>query len=395
MKLMNKMQKTLCALLASALGMTMGSAWAAKAANATPPAQDTSHWMTRAKVTGIIGANQKIVSPNGIDEQIKLHINGIDQWVTIRGRDLRNPVLLLLHGGPASPDMPLAWTFESPWEDYFTVVEWDQRGAGKTYASNTEAQMAPGMSIDGMTDDAAQVADYLRHRFHKDKIFLMGHSWGSVLGVELAQRHPEWFYAYISVGQVVNMYKNEEDGYAFALREAKAHNNAEAVKALQSIAPYPGKNGMTLAHIGVRDQWEMHYGGLAYGRKDFQFAADAWSLSPDYSESDLHAIDNGSLFSLKHLLKPLSEVDFDHTTRFGCPVVMFVGAHDNTTSHTLGVRWFDKIQAPSKRLVIFADSAHMIMLEQPGRFLVHLIDDALPYAQKAGDAAPAEIVRDH
>jgi pimeloyl-ACP methyl ester carboxylesterase len=81
-------------------------------------------------------------------------------------------------------------------------------------------------------------------------------------------------------------------------------------------------------------------------------------------------------------------VDFDHTTQFGCPVVLFVGAHDYTTSHDLAVQWFDKLQAPSKRMVIFADSAHMIMLEQPGRFLVHLVQDVLPYAQKAGDAAP-------
>jgi pimeloyl-ACP methyl ester carboxylesterase len=370
---------------------TMGVAQAgALPAPAASSAQEKAHWMSRDQVTGIIAENQKIVSPDGIQEQVKLHINGIDQWLSIRGRDLRNPVLLLLHGGPASPDMPLAWTFESPWDDYFTVVEWDQRGAGKTYASNTEAQMAPGMTIAGMTDDAAQVVQYLRKRFHKNKIFLMGHSWGSVLGVELAQRHPDWFYAYIGVGQIVNMRKNEEDGYAFALREAKAHGNAKAVHELESIAPYPGRNGITLDQLTIRDTWEMYYGGLIWGRKDFQAPSDAWKLSPEYSERDLKAINKGSLFSLHHLLDPLLSVDFDHTTQFGCPVVLFVGAHDYTTSHDLAVQWFDKLQAPSKRMVIFADSAHMIMLEQPGRFLVHLVQDVLPYAQKAGDAAPGE-----
>ncbi|MFK2929618.1 alpha/beta fold hydrolase [Dyella agri] len=363
-------------------------------ANAGPAEHDAAHWMMRAKVTGIIAENQRIVSPNGIQEQIKVHVDGIDQWLTIRGRDLRNPILLVLHGGPASPDTPQAWTFESPWQDYFTVVEWDQRGTGKTYAANTEAQMAPGMSIDGMTDDAAKIVDYLRQRFHKQKIFVMGHSWGSVLGVELAQRHPDWLYAYIGVGQLVNMRRNEEDGYASALRDAKAHGNAAAVRELEAIAPYPGPKDITLDQIGVRDKWEMYYGGLAWGRRDYQFAADTWDLSPDYSEADLDAIGKGSVFSLQHLLKPLLAVDFDHTTRFDCPVVMFVGAHDNTTSHVLAEQWFDKLQAPSKRLVVFADSAHMIMLEQPGRFLVHLVDDVLPYAQKAGDGAPAETERD-
>lgn len=385
---MKKIRKAMGTVLAAALLAAAG------AAGASPAEHDAAHWMTRAKVTGIIADNQKIVSPNGIEAQVKVHINGIDQWLTIRGRDLRNPVLLVLHGGPASPDMPQAWTFESPWQDYFTVVEWDQRGAGKTYAANTEAQMAPGMTVAGMTDDAAKVVEYLRQRFHKRKIFVMGHSWGSVLGVELAQRHPDWLYAYISVGQIVNMRRNEEDGYAFALREATAHGNTAAVHELEAIAPYPGPKDITLDQIGVRDKWEMYYGGLAWGRQDYQFAADAWSLSPDYTESDLHGIDNGSVFSLQHLLKPLLAVDFDHTTQFGCPVVMFIGAHDNTTSHVLAEQWFDKLQAPSKRLVVFADSAHMIMLEQPGRFLVHLVDDVLPYAQKAGDAAPAEAERD-
>jgi len=385
------MMRWICSALVVAMVFTTGIVQAAIPPEASST-QAKAHWMSRDEVTGIIAENQRIVSPNGIQQQLKLHINGTDQWLTIRGRDLRNPVLLLLHGGPASPDMPLAWTFESPWEDYFTVVEWDQRGAGKTYASNSEAQMAPGMSIAGMTDDAGQVVQYLRQRFHKSKIFLMGHSWGSVLGVELVQRHPEWFYAYVGVGQIVNTRRNEEDGYAFALREAKAHDNAKAVRELESIAPYPGRNGITLDQITIRDTWEMYYGGLAWGRKDFQFAADAWKLSPEYSESDLKAIDKGSLFSLHHLLDPLLSVDFDDTLRFGCPVVLFVGAHDYTTSHDLAVQWFDKLQAPSKRMVIFADSAHMIMLEQPGRFLVHLVEDVLPYAQKSGDAAPGEQV---
>ncbi|MGH8145403.1 MAG: alpha/beta fold hydrolase [Rhodanobacteraceae bacterium] len=393
---MKVLRKAIRMLLVPALCLLAGIAWAGTASVAAgstggaSPGDSHARWMTRAKVIGIIAANQKIVSPNGIQEQVKLHIDGIDQWLSIRGRDLRNPVLLLLHGGPASPDMPLAWTFQSPWEDYFTVVEWDQRGAGKTYASNTEAQMAPGMTIDGMTKDAGQVVEYLRKRFHKRKIFLMGHSWGSVLGVELAQRHPDWLYAYISVGQLVNTRRNEADGYAFALHQAKAHHNVEAIRQLESIAPYPGTRGLTLDRIGIRDKWESHYGGLAWGRTDFQFAADAWHLSPEYSESDIKAIDKGSLFSLKHLLQPLLAVDFYHTTHFKCPVVVFAGAHDYTTSHNLAAQWFDKIQAPSKRLVIFADSAHMIMLEQPGRFLVHLVTDVLPYAQRVGDAAPPE-----
>ncbi|TCI07464.1 alpha/beta hydrolase [Dyella soli] len=370
------------------------AATGASADTAAAPAQGQTAMMSRDEVTRILESNRKIVSPNGIDEMTKVRIGGIDQWLSIRGKDKRNPILLFLHGGPASPAMPEAYTFQTPWEDYFTVVQWDQRGAGKTYAANTEQAMAPGMNVDGMTDDAAQVVQYLQQRYGKQKIFLMGHSWGSVLGVQLAQRHPEWFYAYISVGQVVNGRRNEEVGYAFALREATAQGNQEALRELKAMAPYPGPK-LTLDNIGTRGKWEMYYGGLAYGRRDYQFEDDAESLSPDYSKADLAAIGKGSLFSLNHLLQPLLAVNFDKVTRFDCPVIVYVGQHDYTTAHELSEKWFDDIQAPSKRLVSFADSAHMMMQEQPGRFLTHLVNDALPLAQKAGDAAPAEVSRDH
>jgi pimeloyl-ACP methyl ester carboxylesterase len=143
----------------------------------------------------------------------------------------------------------------------------------------------------------------------------------------------------------------------------------------------------------VRSKWETYYGGLAYGRDSFAFDADAQTLSPDYTQRDLDAIGKGSLFTLHRLLQPLLDVDFDHATQFGCPVLLFVGAHDQTTSHALAEQWFDHLQAPWKRLVVFADSAHMVMQEQPGRFLVHLVTDALPLAKRAGDAAPDETTR--
>ena len=359
--------------------------------NAVP---DKSVKMSREEVTRIIANSRRIVSPNGVEELLKVPINGTDQWLSIRGRDRRNPILLVLHGGPASPSMPADYVYQSPWEDYFTVVQWDQRGSGKTYNANTEAQMAPGMTIEGMTDDAAKVAQYLREHYGKQKIFLLGHSWGTVLGARLAQQHPDWFYAYIGVGQVVNVRRNEEVGYNFALRSAKASGNAQAIRELLAIAPYPGTTALTLQRLGVRSKWEMYYGGLTYGRQNYDFVSDAEQLSPDYSEKDLDAIGKGSAFSIGHLMQPLLSVDFDNTTHFDCPVILFVGAHDETTSHELAEQWFDKLQAPSKHLVSFADSAHMVMDEQPGRFLMHLVRDALPLAQKAGDIAPAEVERD-
>lgn len=376
--------------------LMIANVWAGtdNAAASTAAKPDKLTTMTREQVTKIIANTRRIVSPHGVEELTKLRIGGIEQWVSVRGRDRRNPILLVLHGGPASPSMPTDFIYQSPWEDYFTVVQWDQRGAGKTYAANIEAQMAPGMNVDGMTNDAAELVQYLRQHYGKQKIFLLGHSWGTVLGVRLAQQHPDWFYAYIGVGQVVNVRRNESVGYGFALRSAKAAGNADAVRELQSIAPYPGNGPLTLPRLAIRSKWEMYYGGLAYGRRGYGFVADAETLSPDYSESDLDAIDKGSLFTFKYLAESMASIDFDNTTRFDCPIILLEGAHDETTSHELAEQWFGHLQAPSKRLVLFADSAHMVMMEQPGRFLMHLVTDALPFAQKAGDVAPSEVVRD-
>ena len=363
--------------LAASIGLLAGAAHAG-------PNQDSL-----AKAKSIIATREKVVSPHGIQQQLYVTIDGIKQWISIRGNDVRNPILLVLHGGPGSPETPAAWTFQQPWEDYFTVVEWAQRGTDKTFEANTPAQMAPGMNVAGMTDDAAALVSYLRQRFHKQKIFLMGHSWGTVLGVTLAQRHPDWFYAYIGVGQVVNTRRGERVGYQFALSEAEAQHNTKAILELKALAPYPGKT-LTIDQIAVRSKWEMYYGGLAYGRRDFQWDAQTWMLSPAYSDRDLDAIGAGSTYTLKYLLGPLLSVNFDDVTDFGCPVIEFVGAHDYTTPSSVVIDWFKRLHAPSKRLVVFADSGHMSFEEQPGRFLVHLVNDALPYAAAAGDGAPAE-----
>jgi pimeloyl-ACP methyl ester carboxylesterase len=286
--------------------------------------------------------------------------------------------------------MPEDYTFQTPWEDYFTVVQWDQRGAGKTYASNDPTTLASTMTIAQMTSDTEEVIQYLLKNLGKKKIFLLGHSWGSVLGLAVAQRHPEWLYAYLGVGQMINTQRSEEDGYRFALDEARSHHNTEAEKELLSIAPYPGAAELTFVRIGVQRKWLMFYGGLTYGRTDFAYDGNAWSLSPDYTEKDLDMVDQGSLYSLTHLLGALESLNYENVVRFRYPIFLFEGRHDYATSHTLAAQWFRQIDAPSKKFVWFDNSAHMVMQEEPGRFLYHLLTDLRPIAVNAGDGPPAE-----
>jgi len=360
-----------------------------------PPAVKTDvpatqgEMLSRKEVTEIIANSRKIVSPNGVEELLPIPVNGMQQWLSIRGRDRRNPILMVLHGGPGSPTMPEDYTFQSPWEDYFTVVEWDQRGAGKTYASNDPKALAGTVTVEQMTSDAEVVVRYLQKTYGKKKIFLLGHSWGSVLGVELAQRHPEWFYAYLGVGQVVNMQKSEKIGYEFALQQAREHHNDDAEKELLAIAPYPGAAGsITFAKIGVQRKWLTYYGGNTYGRTTFAYDANAWELSPDYTDEDLGKLDEGSLYSVTQLVGPLEALSFDAVTTFKCPVFLFDGRHDYATSHELAVDWFKKIKAPKKEFVWFDNSSHMVMQEEPGRFLYRLLTDVRPLAAASSDVAP-------
>jgi pimeloyl-ACP methyl ester carboxylesterase len=356
----------------------------ANAADTAPPKP-----FTRDDARAIVAQSRRIVSPLGIEELRRVDIGGIRQWISVRGNDRRNPILLYVHGGPGAAEMVEAYGYQRPWEDFFTVVQWDQRGAGKTYASNTPEAMAPGMTIEGMVRDAEEMIGYLRRTYGKEKIFLLGHSWGSVVGATIAHRHPEWLHAYIGAGQITDMRESEAVGYQWALSQARAEGNQKAIAALVALAPYPGPKGrLTIERIGAQREWVMHYGGLAWGRTNFKPFDDARKLSPEYDDEELKAIDKGSLFSLKYLLAPLESVSFADMTRFECPVFLFNGMHDYSTSHEVAARWFASIDAPAKQMFRFENSAHMMMQEQPGRFLMHLVNDIRPLAVRAGDAPP-------
>jgi pimeloyl-ACP methyl ester carboxylesterase len=211
---------------------------ALKAAAGTPARSEPS-----SNPRTILAEVGKIVSPNGIDEAKAVEIGGIHQWITVRGRDRRNPILLVLHGGPAAPDLPNRYLFEGPWTDYFTVVEWDQRGAGKTYELNDPKKVAPTTHAVRMVKDTEELVAYLRATYDKEKIFALGHSWGSILGLNLAARKPNWLYAYIGVGQIINMREGERICYEWVLDTARKAGDSSAVKELEGIVPYPEPDG--------------------------------------------------------------------------------------------------------------------------------------------------------
>lgn len=330
----------------------------------------------------VIAEIDRIVTPRGVQDDFVATLGGVPQAVSVRGADRDNPILLFVHGGPGAVEMPMAWAFERPWEDYFTVVQWDQRAAGRSYAIEDKATLAPTLTLDRYRDDAIELIELLRKKYGKRKILLMGHSWGSAVGLAVAAKRPDLLYAYIGVGQVIDFRENERRGFDWTLAQARADHNQAAIKALEAIEPYPGPGALDLAKVGVERQWSVHYGALAAYRDNAHFYYDATQLSPEYTPADLDAWTEGAQFTIRALLPQLAAISFETLHRLDVPVLFFLGRHDHTCDAGMAAAWLAKLHAPDKQLVWFDDSAHLPMIEEPGRFFAALLDKARPLAGK-------------
>lgn len=351
---------------------------------ATAPVRaQTDKPMGRDEAGSIIANARKIVTAHGVERLEKVTIGGIEQWVSIRGTDARNPVLLLIHGGPGYVSMPMSWWFTRGWEEYFTVVQWDQRGAGKTYLLNDPAVVGPTMTRERMLADAEELTTWLRRELRKEKIFILGHSWGSYLGLELAERHPDWLYAYIGVGQLTDGPESERRGWRFAMDAARRTGNAEAVSQLQAIAPYffPGQTA-SLEDIYIQRRWLDFYGGVMAQRNGNSAESDLVDLSPDYTSAEIAHIWDGNGFSERHLLAEVLSLDLTEIRQLNCPLIVFAGRYDVNVNSELAATWFAKVKAPSKQFVWFENSAHLPMTEEPGKFLISLVRYARPLAAR-------------
>jgi proline iminopeptidase len=344
----------------------------------------------RAEATAVVAELRRIVTPNGVDRAEMVRIGGIDQFVSIRGRDRRNPVLLVLHGGPGFPETALAWWNTRDLEEYFTVVHWDQRGSGKTYLANDPKAVAPTMKPETFITDTDELVHWLRGQFGKEKVFLLGHSWGSFVGLEYARQHPDQLHAYIGVGQAANTPESERRGYAFALDAARKAGHTKAVAELESIAPYVEPDRLIpLEKIIVERRWNDYFGGVMAYRQG-QGNGIASRLAPEYSDADAPRVYEGNGYSQDFLFSAVLGLDLSTITRLGCPLILLEGRHDRTVSSNVAHEWFSRVHASSKAFVWFEHSGHEVMTEEPGKVLVSLLRHARPIAEKAGDAAPSD-----
>ncbi|WP_342315127.1 alpha/beta hydrolase [Lysobacter sp. FW306-1B-D06B] len=340
--------------------------------------RDTAAYEPARKIVADLG---RIVAPNGVQESYKVALNGVEQWVNVRGQDRANPIILFVHGGPASPLTPTLWQFQRPLEEYFTMVTYDQRGAGRTFVANDEARVADTIHIPNFVDDVIAMAQDVRKRYGKRKLILMGHSWGTIISMQAALKRPDLFHAYIGVGQVINVRENERISFDYAMATAKAKGNAEAVREMEAIAPYPGDQPITRERIIAARKWAQYYGGLTAYRDESTYFYRAPLLSPEYTDAERCAVDGGNVFTLGRILPEFLKVDMSGVRDFPIPVLMFMGRHDYTTPSEPTNAWLKQVRAPYKQGVWFENASHMIPWEEPGKLLLSLVQYARPLAQ--------------
>jgi proline iminopeptidase len=294
------------------------------------------------------------VVPGSIATLERVSIGGVGQAILIRGRDVRNPVLLFLHGGPGMPAMYLAHCCEGDLESDFVVVNWDQRGAGKSFGQEVRPET---MNVEQFVSDTAEVIEYLRRRLHVGRVYLVGHSWGSYLGTLVALRYPERLLAYVGVGQVAD----EERGKLLAddFIRARARETGEQ-KAFRDLAERGG---------AVREDWLFRFGGVLHRSRSWWPLLWAGFGSPEYTLTDVRNVPRGPQFAAKYMrYNVISGPLMESVTSLSVPVYFFLGRYDYDAPSALAVEYFEKLQAPRKRLVWFEESAHYPFFEEPNAF---------------------------
>ncbi len=326
-----------------------------------------------------------IHTPNGIEEAMFVPIGGIGQWVQIRGEDRRNPVLLFIHGGPGSSETPMSSLFR-PWEKYFTIVMWDQRCAGKTFAQNG-AQSCRGLSIAGVARDGIALTNYLRGRLHKAKIVLLGHSWGTMVGLRMVHEQPALFSAYVGTGQVVSIAEKEPVIYARTMARLRAAHAEDGIKALEKTGPPPYKSDEDLM---TERKWSNRY-DIPAERDLYSNMAPVVLFAPGWSLWDINEFLQGSKVADPETLEADNSYDArDLGPKFDVPFFIFEGEFDNITPADLARKYFDRIEAPHKDFVLLKGAGHSAVLTEPGAFLHELVTRVRPIAVEAAAATSRE-----
>lgn len=320
-----------------------------------------------------------IRTPNGIAQAGFIAINGVEQWVSIRGEDRSNPVLVLLHGGPGVAFLPVGYKALRSWEKDFTVVQWDQPGAGRTFGRHGTTDSGA-LTLDRIAADGIAVVEHARKQLGKDKVVLVGVSWGSVVGVEMSRRRPDLIHTYVGAGQVVDMQRNEAVGFDALLQKVRAKGDTKAEAKLLAIGapPYAGREELLAERKILEANPPESERGL------YRSLIPILLFAPDYGLKDVRAWLDAAKFSIGKMLPALMTYSDDvPAPAIPVPVVFLQGEEDIQTPTVLVKSYFERLQAPSKRLVLIPGGGHSAVIAMPDAFLKELKAHVRPMAVAA------------
>lgn len=307
--------------------------------------------------------------PNSIASLEQIKLGGIDQSILIRGEDTRNPVVLFLHGGPGYPQIAYARHYQNLLEKDFIVVNWDQRGAGKSYHWQMKEE---DLQVDKLIQDTLELTEYVKERFQKPKIYIVGHSWGSLLATWTVQKYPEHYYAYIGVGQVADSPRGELVSYQYVLEEAKKRNVQDAIRELESIGAPPYQNPRKDATL--ERKWVTAFGGSERGSDSYQAMIEGIMFAPEYSWADGIRLALGDVFSRNAILPQTNEVKLaDTVPKLEVPVYFCMGRYDYMTPSEVAFSYFEQLEAPEKQFIWFDESAHFPHFEEQEKFHAFMV----------------------
>ena len=306
-----------------------------------------------------------------IAESTYLRLGGVEQWVMMRGERLTNPPLIILHGGPGLSDTPFFRRGNAALETGFTVVYWDQRGTGRSFGRRIPRSS---MTVEQFIADLDELVETARHRLGQSTVALLGHSWGSVLGVLYAARFPAKVGAYVGTAQYGDWSAAEAASYAFALAEAQRLENRKALEALRAIGPPP----YCAASLLKERTWIQRIDGLVTPRALWHMVRLVLG-GPESSIFDLPNILRGFRFSIEAMWPEVSTLNLlERVPALTVPVFFFLGRRDHWVPPATSVAYFNALTAPAKRLVWFEASGHEPFVDEPAKFNAAMLELVRP-----------------
>jgi proline iminopeptidase len=325
-----------------------------------------------ASTNAIVDSGGNVVE-GSVAELRSVDVNGHDLAMMIRGHNARNPVLLYLAGGPGGSEMGAMRNHLPALEEHFTVVTWDQRGAGKSY---DELDPASTLTLDSYVDDTLAVTDYLRDRFDQDKIYVLGQSWGSTLAVLAVQAAPEKYAAMIGAGQMVSQLATDRIFYDDTRAWAVENGNDGLVDKLDEIGP-PPYDRMLNYETALSYEHEVYpYDHTGNSEGEGGFSENF--LVREYALIDQVHLLGAFMDTFSVLYPQLQDIDFRTTaTEFVVPVYFVQGAHEADGRADVFAEWYPDVRAPVKDMVVFETSGHRPLFEQPDEFVDYMVDTVL------------------